>query len=157
MTVWLSSSPEGWRCVSTRLSRKPPKRSPPASLNRARSDMVLLQSAGGVRGSSPRLLDATKASLSRYRFGRKAAIRVWKAAVSHSSRDTAWAMSEENVEALRPVYEEWGRGNFSPRFEVYAPDMEWGWSAEFPDQAGVVRDPELRSERLRRWLDSWEG
>jgi ketosteroid isomerase-like protein len=35
--------------------------------------------------------------------------------------------------------------------------MEWGWSAEFPDQAGVVPDPELRSERLRRWLDSWEG
>jgi ketosteroid isomerase-like protein len=66
-------------------------------------------------------------------------------------------MSEENVEALRPVYEEWGRGNFSPRFEVYAPDMEWGWSAEFPDQAGVARDPELRSERLRRWLDSWEA
>jgi uncharacterized protein len=66
-------------------------------------------------------------------------------------------MSQENVEALRPVYEEWGRGNFSPRFEVYAPDMEWGWSAEFPDQAGVARDPELRSERLRRWLDSWEG
>jgi uncharacterized protein len=65
-------------------------------------------------------------------------------------------MSGENVEALRSVYEEWGRGNFRPRLDIYERDMEWGWSGEFPDLGGVVREPELRSERLRRWLGSWE-
>jgi ketosteroid isomerase-like protein len=61
-----------------------------------------------------------------------------------------------NVEALRHLYDEWGRGNFSPRFEVYAPDFEWGWSDEFPGMSGVSRDPEARSSRLREWLSPWE-
>jgi uncharacterized protein len=61
-----------------------------------------------------------------------------------------------NVEALRPVYEEWGRGHWTPRFEVYADDMEWGWSEEFPGLAGVYHDPELRNSRLREWLSPWE-
>jgi uncharacterized protein len=61
-----------------------------------------------------------------------------------------------NVEALRPVYEEWGRGNWQPRFDVYAEDMEWGWSDEFPGLAGVSRDPETRSSRVREWLSPWE-
>ena len=64
-------------------------------------------------------------------------------------------MSQENVDALRPVYEEWRRGNFRPRFDIYDRDMEWGWSEEFPDSGGVSRDPQLRSERLMRWLSSW--
>jgi ketosteroid isomerase-like protein len=61
-----------------------------------------------------------------------------------------------NVEALRGVYEEWGRGNWTPRFEVYADDMEWGWSEEFPGLSGVSRDPEVKSRRLREWLSPWE-
>jgi ketosteroid isomerase-like protein len=65
-------------------------------------------------------------------------------------------MSQENVEALRPVYEEWGRGNWTPRFDVYADDMEWGWSDEFPGLEGVSPDPELTSRRLRSWLSPWE-
>jgi uncharacterized protein len=60
-----------------------------------------------------------------------------------------------NVEALRPVYEEWGRGNWRPRFDLYARDMEWGWSDEFPTH-GVFREPEAISARLRDWLSPWE-
>ena len=26
-------------------------------------------------------------------------------------------------------------------FEIYHPEMEWGWSDEFPDLGGVYRDP----------------
>lgn len=63
---------------------------------------------------------------------------------------------QANVDALKPVYEEWSRGNWTPRFEVYADDMEWGWSEEFPGLAGVSRDPEERSRRLREWLSPWE-
>lgn len=65
-------------------------------------------------------------------------------------------MSAQNIAALRPVYEEWGRGNWQPKFDLYAPDMEWGWSDEFPGLAGVHHDPAVRSERLLRWLSSWE-
>ncbi len=65
-------------------------------------------------------------------------------------------MSQENVDALQIVYEEWGRGNFRPTFNVYGPDMEWGWSEEFPDVHGVFRDPELRSSRMLEWLGQWE-
>ena len=65
-------------------------------------------------------------------------------------------MSQRNVDALRPIYREWGRGNWRPRFDVYGPDMEWGWSEEFPGLEGVARDPAERSERLRQWLSEWE-
>ena len=65
-------------------------------------------------------------------------------------------MSEPNIEALRPVYAEWSQGNWRPRFDLYAPDMEWGWSDEFPGLAGVYRDPKLRNERLVEWLSPWD-
>jgi ketosteroid isomerase-like protein len=61
-----------------------------------------------------------------------------------------------NVEALKPVYAEWGRGNWRPRFDLYADDMAWGWSDEFPGLGGAIRDPAPRSERLRTWLSPWE-
>jgi uncharacterized protein len=62
-------------------------------------------------------------------------------------------MSNPNVELLRPIYAEWSRGNWAPRFAVYAADYEWGWSDEFLDFGGVVRDDnEDKSERLRGWL-----
>ena len=65
-------------------------------------------------------------------------------------------MSQENVEALRPVYEQWRLGNFRPNPEVYGPDMEWGWSEEFPDIHGVFRDPEVKSQRILEWLGQWD-
>jgi ketosteroid isomerase-like protein len=63
-------------------------------------------------------------------------------------------MAEENVESLRHVYAKWERADFTPRFELYAPDWEWGWSDEFPGLGGVKRDPS--NERLREWLSPWE-
>jgi hypothetical protein len=49
-------------------------------------------------------------------------------------------MATENAALLRPIYAEWGRGNWQPYFEIYDPEMEWGWSDEFPDLGGVYRD-----------------
>src|SRR4051794_3214671 len=65
-------------------------------------------------------------------------------------------MSEENVIALQRVYEEWNRGNLRPTTDVYGPDMEWGWSDEFPDIHGVRHEPESRSNRMLEWLRQWE-
>ncbi len=66
------------------------------------------------------------------------------------------ATQRANVEALGPVYAEWSQGNWRPRFDIYADDMEWGWSDEFPGLAGVSRESEDRSRRLREWLSPWQ-
>ena len=65
-------------------------------------------------------------------------------------------MTPGNADRLRPIYEEWGRGNWRPNFELYDPHMEWGWSDEFPGLAGVHEDHEDPNPRLRAWLSGWE-
>jgi ketosteroid isomerase-like protein len=65
-------------------------------------------------------------------------------------------MARGNAEIVRPIYDHWGRGDWRPVFEIYHPEMEWGWSDEFPDLGGVYRDPENPNSRLRRWLSDWE-
>jgi uncharacterized protein len=65
-------------------------------------------------------------------------------------------MAPGNADLIRPMYEEWGRGNWRLRFEVYHPNMEWGWSDEFPGLAGVYEDHRDPNPRLRSWLSEWE-
>jgi ketosteroid isomerase-like protein len=65
-------------------------------------------------------------------------------------------MAADNVDLIQPIYEEWGRGNWRPRFDVYHPQMEWGWSDEFPGLAGVYEDRRDPNPRLRSWLSEWE-
>jgi uncharacterized protein len=62
-----------------------------------------------------------------------------------------------NIDALQVVYAEWGRGNWRGRFDVYDPEMEWGWSSEFPGLAGVYHDPAEPNSRLHDWLSPWEN
>jgi uncharacterized protein len=61
-----------------------------------------------------------------------------------------------NADLIRPIYEEWGRGNWRLVFDVYDPHMEWGWSSEFPGLAGVFEDRRDPNPRLRSWLSPWE-
>ena len=61
-----------------------------------------------------------------------------------------------DLEAIRGVYAEWGRGNWRPKFDVYDDEMEWGWSDEFPGLAGVYHDPAERNQRVYEWLSGWE-
>ena len=65
-------------------------------------------------------------------------------------------MPPSNVDLVRPIYEEWGRGNWRPRFDVYHTNMKWGWSDEFPELAGVYEDREDPNPRLLAWLSEWE-
>jgi uncharacterized protein len=65
-------------------------------------------------------------------------------------------VAEGNVELLRPVYEEWSQGNFRPVTDAYGADLEWGWSGEFPDIAGVEHGTEGQDPRLTAWLRAWE-
>ena len=61
-----------------------------------------------------------------------------------------------NAELLEPIYAEWARGNWRPRFDVYHPEMEWGWSDEFLELAGVFADRRYPNPRLLSWLSGWE-
>ena len=74
--------------------------------------------------------------------------------MERSGREAPAGMT--GIEPLRTVYSAWQRGDFRPRADVYHHEMAWGWSAEFPGLAGVVRDSGPRSARLLRWLSSWE-
>jgi ketosteroid isomerase-like protein len=60
--------------------------------------------------------------------------------------------SERNIEALRPMYEAWARGDWTAGPDIYGPEMTWGWSDEFPEIHGTHSDPETATDRLRRWL-----
>ena len=65
-------------------------------------------------------------------------------------------MAPSNADLIRPIYEEWGRGNWKPNFDVYHPRMHWGWSDEFPGLGGVYEDRDDPNPRLRAWLSEWE-
>ena len=58
---------------------------------------------------------------------------------------------------LEEIYHHWAAGDWTPHFELYSPDMEWGWSDEFPGIAGVYRDTETPNSRLLSWLCEWES
>ena len=40
--------------------------------------------------------------------------------------------------------------------DAYGADLEWGWSEEFPDIAGMAPGVEGQDERLLSWLSSWD-
>jgi len=65
-------------------------------------------------------------------------------------------MSAQKAHLLRHIYEEWGRGNWQPVFDIYDPEMEWGWSSEFLGLGGVVKDPRNPNPRLQAWLSEWD-
>jgi uncharacterized protein len=65
-------------------------------------------------------------------------------------------MSPQKADLLRPIYEEWGRGNWKPFFDIYDPEMEWGWSSEFLGLGGVFKDQRTPNPRLRAWLSEWD-
>ena len=65
-----------------------------------------------------------------------------------------WAMSEENVEALRAAFEQYAHGDFSP-IGLLGDDFELVISPEAPD-AGTYRGEEAR-RWLRTWVASFEG
>jgi ketosteroid isomerase-like protein len=67
---------------------------------------------------------------------------------STPSRDTAWAMSEENVAEVRAHYERAARGDFD-------------WVADFGDDFEFVTSPEVpdggqyRGDAAKRWIKTW--
>jgi ketosteroid isomerase-like protein len=65
--------------------------------------------------------------------------------------------SDPNVDALRPIYDAWARGDWRAGPEAYGPTMVWSWSDEFPDINGVYDNPEDSEAAMREWLRGWEN
>jgi ketosteroid isomerase-like protein len=65
--------------------------------------------------------------------------------------------TNRNVDALRPIYEAWGEGNWRAGPEAYGRNMVWAWSDEFPDINGVYDNPQDSEAAMREWLRGWEN
>ena len=76
-------------------------------------------------------------------------------------RDTAWAMSEENVELVRRLLDMFAKREHEGVFELYDPDIEWDASPNLSpggvdDLAGVYHGHEGVRNYWRRWLSAWK-
>ena len=63
-------------------------------------------------------------------------------------------MTEQNVEALRRVYERWAEGDFRASLEVFDPLVLMVQSGDFPD-AGAYLGVERVREFMRGFLEPW--
>ena len=64
-------------------------------------------------------------------------------------------MSEENVEALKAVYERWGAGDFwTP--DIFDADVEVVWAGEMPDLPKVGRGLSAVEASMRTFLAAWD-
>jgi ketosteroid isomerase-like protein len=64
-------------------------------------------------------------------------------------------MTQEDVDLLRPVYEQWEAGNLRAGRHLLDADIESVWPHEFPS-GGVYRGPEGHARAMREWLSPWE-
>jgi uncharacterized protein len=66
-------------------------------------------------------------------------------------------VARDDVEALKAVCAEWGRGNFwTP--DIFDPVIELVWATEMPDlQGGEFRGLAGVEAAMREWLEVWEG
>jgi ketosteroid isomerase-like protein len=68
-----------------------------------------------------------------------------------------WAMSRENLEIVRRIYERWARGDFRAGMELYDPHILLVLRPEFPE-AGAYRGPdEIRGYMRDNFLADFES
>jgi ketosteroid isomerase-like protein len=63
-------------------------------------------------------------------------------------------MSQEKVEVMRRIFDDWGRGNFRPAAELFDPHVVLVLRPEFPE-AGVYVGPDEIATYTRDLLASW--
>jgi ketosteroid isomerase-like protein len=66
-------------------------------------------------------------------------------------------MSQENVEIVRRIYGEWGRGNLREGAELYDPHILLVVRPEFRPASGVYCGPDEIATYMRDFLAEWEG
>ena len=68
-------------------------------------------------------------------------------------------MSQENVEALRRLYDEWAKGNLWALRDIADPNIEWEWSpglASITGSARIYRGLEEIGAATLDFLASWD-
>jgi ketosteroid isomerase-like protein len=93
------------------------------------------------------------AFLSRIYFLRTLAVWVGLGALL---RDTAGAMSQENVEIVRATLDAYTRGDWESAFRDAAPNFEFDLSRALGPQRGVYRGAEAR-HAVTDFYDSWQS
>ena len=71
-------------------------------------------------------------------------------------RDTARAMSQENVELVRVAYEAFERGDLEAVSQLHDPAIEWQTSAEDPD-AATHRGRVAVRRYIEGWMETFPG
>jgi hypothetical protein len=70
-------------------------------------------------------------------------------------RDTAWAMSQENVEIVRGLHEAFARGDNDTPFSVYNPEIEWDMTRlPLPGEESVYHGHDGVRRYWRAWLEA---
>jgi ketosteroid isomerase-like protein len=64
-------------------------------------------------------------------------------------------MSEEKIEIVRRIYDEWGRGNFRVGAELFDSNTLLVLAPEFPE-SGAYRGPEEIDGYMRGFLGAWD-
>jgi ketosteroid isomerase-like protein len=64
-------------------------------------------------------------------------------------------MSQEHLEAVRSVYDEWGRGNFTGSHNIYDPLAVLVQGEGFPDRGPHLGIDSIR-KYMREFLEPWE-
>jgi ketosteroid isomerase-like protein len=65
-------------------------------------------------------------------------------------------MSQENLDAVRTVYEEWAKGNLRAGVELFDPDVLLIPLPEIP-HAGRYLGTESMRNFMRGWMDAWRN
>ena len=65
-------------------------------------------------------------------------------------------MSQEHLEIVRRIYDEWGRGNFRAGAELFDPHTLLVLAPEFPE-ARAYHGPDEISGYMRGFLGAWEN
>ena len=60
-----------------------------------------------------------------------------------------------DLDTLRRIYANWGRGDYSSGIDVFATDVEFVYSSDFPEPA-TFRGHEGVYEGWGRWLREWD-
>jgi ketosteroid isomerase-like protein len=63
-------------------------------------------------------------------------------------------MSQENVEAVRRVYERWGEGDFHAAVDLFDPTCSWYWARSSPRPEHISAPRQSRPTRVACWR-SW--
>jgi ketosteroid isomerase-like protein len=65
-------------------------------------------------------------------------------------------MSQENVERLRTVYEQWAQGNFRAGGELFDDDVVFRTFEAIADEDLVVHGKDGVTDFMRRFLEQWD-